>query len=191
MKDVQVWIKSALVPLAESIDNLLRLELVDLFKISSSFSSCTKSIGSKSLTAALLSPGASDFLMQDGYRQLSPHSHSATVAVESGSLSLPLPLTAPNKAEVLVEQRLGTLAHRYSRQSRPYHVNLFKKALVSILLCLFNVLNVLNIAYPSAPSKAHTKPTSLSNRNNIYSPPHTFQLLELLERRKALLRAIS
>ena len=108
MKDVQVWIKSALVPLADSIDNSLRLELVDLFKISSSFSSCIKSIGSKSLTAALLSPDASDFLMQDGYMQLSPHSHSATVAVESGSLSLPLPLTAPNKAEVLVEQRLGT-----------------------------------------------------------------------------------
>ena len=54
------------------------------------------------------------------------------VTVESGSLPLPLPLTVPNKAEVLVEQRPGTLAHRYSRQSRPYHVNLFKKALVSL-----------------------------------------------------------
>ena len=129
--------------------------------------------------------------MQDGYMQLSPHSHNGTVAVESGSLSLPLPLTAPNKAEVLVEQRLGTLAHRSSLKLRPYHVNLFKKALVSILLCLFNVLNILNIAHPSAPSKAHTKSTSLSNQNNIYSPPHTFQLFELPEWRKALLRAIS
>ena len=44
--------------------------------------------------------------------------------------------TVPNKAEVLVEQRLGTLADRYSRQSRPYHFSLFKKALVSILLSL-------------------------------------------------------
>ena len=85
----------------------------------------------------------------------------------------------------------GTLTHRYSRQSRPYHVNLFKKALVSILLCLFNFLKVLNIAHPEAHSEAHTKPTSLSNQNNIYSPPHTFQLLELPEWKKALLRAIS
>ena len=60
---------------------------------------------------------------------------ATTTAVESGSQSLSLPLIVPNKTEVLVEQWPGTLVHHYLQQSWPYHVNLFKKALVSIVTC--------------------------------------------------------
>ena len=57
MKDVQgsldvdkVCARFSHAKLADLIDNSLRLELVDLFKIPGSFSSCTKSVGNKSLT---------------------------------------------------------------------------------------------------------------------------------------------